>query len=64
MVKKLIINNGDEIYEEMTAEESAVLQLAQEEQAFLEILRPSNEEVRKAEIEIVTTNLLIDLGVF
>lgn len=34
-----------------------------EEQKLLESMRPSDEEVRKAEIELITTTTLIELGV-
>ena len=64
--KKLIITSNGAEYVDFTAEELAQRELepkAQQEQSLIDSLKPSQNELHKAEIELVAINLLTDLGV-
>ena len=66
MSKKLVITENGAEYVDFTPEELAqreMERLAQEEQALIDSLKPSVDDIQKAEFELNTINLLTDLGV-
>ena len=59
----LVFDENDEAIDyEVDLEQYELEQLAIEEQQALDKLKPTEEEIRKAEIELVSTNLLVEVG--